>query len=211
MKYIKPPLDGIISLKIFKEPISLQTKGNKRKELKKIILESLEKIEFCIASDVAVEIIWIINEWERIKSSSTPDVDNIIKPILDAISGIDGILIDDSQIKEVNCKWEHSDFVDVYLMIKIKMLGKAYFKRNDIFFLEYDDKICIPFDRSNKKANNITLANFYQEMLTNYSHFKTNNRTHNQSKFFLPPFKLYHRSKISQNFENIRYSEYIES
>ncbi len=140
MKYNKPPLDGIISLKILKEPISLQSKGDKKKELKKNILENLKKLEFSIASDVAVEIIWIINEWDRIKSSSTPDVDNIIKPILDAISGIGGILIDDSQIKEVNCKWEHSDFVDVKLIIKIKMLGKAYFKRNDIFFLEYDDK-----------------------------------------------------------------------
>jgi len=45
--------------------------------------------------DVKVSIEWTLHEQDPYESDAAPDVDNILKPLLDVLCGPDGILIDD--------------------------------------------------------------------------------------------------------------------
>ena len=48
---------------------------------------------------------WTVHEQDRYESDAAPDVDNILKPLLDGLCGPEGVLIDDCQVQAVDCRW----------------------------------------------------------------------------------------------------------
>lgn len=107
------PSDKIVEVKQFsnsveivgyRTPASLQSSRSKKAQAKQLIAALARETDRIFLGDVSVEIEWLINDEERYLGDA-PDVDNIIKPILDAMCGPAGILIDDVQVQQIDVRW----------------------------------------------------------------------------------------------------------
>ena len=51
----------------------------------------------------------IKDKWQKIPMSKKPDIDNLIKYVLDALQGINGYIVDDSQVIRIYAEKSYSD------------------------------------------------------------------------------------------------------
>jgi crossover junction endodeoxyribonuclease RusA len=78
-------------------PVSIQASSESKRQYQKTVAEAASK---CVASpvrrneNIKVEIDWFAEGYQN-----KPDVDNIIKPIQDALKGI--VFLDDSQVESI--------------------------------------------------------------------------------------------------------------
>src|ERR1700688_3175599 len=77
-------------------PVSVGSK-NKKKTIQGDIRKCLPDCPYLLSGDVRMEIEWYVSARSRYEQTLHPDIDNIIKPILDALTGPHGLMIDDNQ------------------------------------------------------------------------------------------------------------------
>jgi hypothetical protein len=94
---------------------------------------------------VQVEFAWYLHGVQRQETDKIGDIDNITKPILDALVGPDGILIDDSQIGSLHTFWMSRNEQLAYSVLKLKVsfnnddcLDKA-----GLVFIQYWSAMCV--------------------------------------------------------------------
>ncbi|WP_223480602.1 MULTISPECIES: RusA family crossover junction endodeoxyribonuclease [unclassified Pseudomonas] len=85
--------------------MSTQSRLERKQELTQIIQSELSRFKWLISGGVQIEFAWYLSSIKRQETDKAGDIDNITKPILDALTGPDGILIDDSQIGSVQTFW----------------------------------------------------------------------------------------------------------
>ena len=88
----------------YRTPASLQSSRSKSAQTKQLTAALARDTDRIFLGDVSVEIEWLVNDEERYLGDA-PDVDNIIKPILDAMCGPEGILVDDVQVQQIDVRW----------------------------------------------------------------------------------------------------------
>ena len=98
---MEPPSSGELYLSFSIAPVSIQSKSERRAAQRRFIAAALSRYRFVIVGEVQVTVTWHSSEWSRYESCTTPDVDNVVKPLLDALVGPDGVLVDDCQMSTV--------------------------------------------------------------------------------------------------------------
>ncbi len=177
---------------------------------KAILRESLRALTsqcpFLITSDVQIDIEWRVPSQHRYESDGTADVDNIIKPILDAISGPDGIMVNDCQLQAVQSYWldshpRHSVAVSVDTFD-----GSLYAKR-DLVFFEVMSRLFFPMDDS-------LPPDFIERSLTHIEAMVAARRTaeaaemsYEAANSLMPFQRLFHRTRVSE-FRRLTIKEY---
>jgi Holliday junction resolvase RusA-like endonuclease len=99
------PVNGCLGFEIPLKPRSFQTNRLAKRALIKSIQDILAPLPYLFSGDVKITIAWSVDEQARYEGISSPDVDNIIKPMLDAFSGPRGLMIDDCQVQSIECYW----------------------------------------------------------------------------------------------------------
>lgn len=137
--------EGIITLHLPVEPVSLQASRRKKELITSEIHNIISKFSFILLSDVQISIEWHIHPQKRYESDSSADVDNIIKPILDAISGSRGIIVDDCQVQAISCHWVDWDRDEQKITITIQMIDNdAWRLKYDLVFVHMGKGLCYP-------------------------------------------------------------------
>lgn len=140
----------------FDEIVSVQSRGERRKELVNSIQHELNKFTWLISGGVQVEFAWYLHGVERQETDKVGDIDNITKPILDALAGPKGILIDDSQIGSIHTFWisRNEQLTYSVLRLKIDFSNDDCLNKNNLFFIKYWGAMCIALniDFSDKKS-----------------------------------------------------------
>ena len=86
-----PPEDGLITFEVPIAPVSFQGTGTRKAGVVAAVRSAVSGCEYLLSGDVKIAIEWRISERARYEADSAADVDNIVKPILDALSGPSGI------------------------------------------------------------------------------------------------------------------------
>lgn len=139
-----PPENGEITYSVMVRPASLQASRRRRDTIKQAIEAIVGPIPYLLSGDVSVQITWHINEDERYETDEAADVDNIIKPILDALSGPDGIIVDDCQVQHVSCHWISRFGEDEHIDIMIKYFADDFYEKRKIMFVQLNGSFCMP-------------------------------------------------------------------
>ncbi|MBE9108672.1 RusA family crossover junction endodeoxyribonuclease [Nodosilinea sp. LEGE 07298] len=158
---------GELEIVINENPVSLQASRRRKDIVTSAIHKITSKCEFILTDDVQIYIEWWIHEQDRYESDSSADVDNIIKPILDAISGPDGILIDDCQVQAVDCRWLDFFSVEQKINIRIKMFDRdGWLLKDGLFFVHMGNGLCYPtwMDKENPE-NTLSVVEQMEIML----------------------------------------------
>lgn len=132
----------------FDRIVSVQSKKKVRNDLCSAIQAELAKFKWLCAGPVNVELVWYLHGTQRQETDKVGDLDNITKPILDALTGSTGLLIDDSQIGSLHTFWQsrnHQTEKDV-LYIRIQFINDECLNKENLVFVQYAGAMCLPLN-----------------------------------------------------------------
>lgn len=88
------------------DPVSLQSGTSRRAAFQSPLSSAISRgTRGVFIHDVEVTLVWSIEESQRYQTHLVADLDNVLKPILDAATGPGRILIDDNQVQSIRASW----------------------------------------------------------------------------------------------------------
>lgn len=97
---------GRIDVASVVDPLSLQAATARKSAFKDALRSAVAaSTTLMFVHDVELTMIWYVDEARRYQTHLIADIDNVIKPILDAMTGPTGVLIDDNQIQSIRVSW----------------------------------------------------------------------------------------------------------
>lgn len=132
----------------FEKIVSMQSQKQRQKDLIALIHSELKKFEWLISESVNIEFVWYLDAVERQETDKVGDLDNITKPILDAFTGENGVLIDDAQIGSIHTYWQSRNELkaDNVVNIKLSFNNDYCFNKSDLIFIQYEGAVCTPMN-----------------------------------------------------------------
>ena len=140
----EPPEFGEVAFSLPVAPVSQQASSAAKKKLVAEVRKITKPLEYILDGEVQIEVQWLIHERLRWETDASPDVDNILKPLLDGLCGQDGILIDDCQVQSVTASWIDWTRDDQQLDIRIRFSPDDYLPKAGLSFVRLKDALCFP-------------------------------------------------------------------
>jgi Holliday junction resolvase RusA-like endonuclease len=149
--HLFPSPDGVTRLNVNVSPASSQSNSTRKNAVISMIRAITSQIGVILTGDVKIEIAWYINEDERYETDRSADTDNIIKPIVDALTGPSGIVVNDCQIQSVLCYWLDRFKIPEHIEIEMRYEPDVlFFKKDSLSFINIKKGLCLPIDTSLK-------------------------------------------------------------
>ncbi len=126
-------------------PASLQSSSKIKEEYQNKIRGLIRSCNNIFVREIGVNIEWITSPKLKYETDKAYDIDNIIKPTLDAMTGKRGVFIDDCQVQNVTCYWIDKNSEDSPDELYIRIF--ALEKNNDYVFQK--DNIVFSIIRTN--------------------------------------------------------------
>lgn len=207
-KYLQePPKDGLLEFSVFGKPVSFQSSRSHKERIKRKIQKIVAPVQYVLSGDVEFEIQWIVPEKYRYESDSSPDVDNIIKPTLDALVGPEGIMIDDCQVKSVKCYWEDWERPQQQVNIKISFDNDYWIRMDGLKFIHVEGGLCFPFPAGIPKDSIEAYVQLVKTAVKAKSKFELNLEDYYRVRLILPLQRFYHRSRL-RKFEVVDVNDF---
>jgi hypothetical protein len=182
----------------------VQANRTRKDELTDLIQSFTKTIDYILTDDVAITIEWLSNDRERYESDVAPDVDNIIKPILDALDGPDGIMIDDCQIQAVTCSWLGGwspglQRIDIRLVFQPDIgFGPSWIYKKDLVIVQFDRGLCMPFDLAQQAEKVLESLEFCERAIVIRDAYLAKTGDWGRAQGHLPMQRIFHRSRVSE-------------
>lgn len=127
-------------------PLSLQaSKARKRPYMAALRKAVKDASSLVFLGDVKVEIDWYIDQHRRYSTNKVADIDNIVKPLLDSVSGEGGVLIDDGQVQAIDVRWLDKNQIKEDFRFRIEPLPFEFVgKRSGLRFAQFAPARCYP-------------------------------------------------------------------
>lgn len=161
---LKGLADANVTLEIEMKTIaSSQSKKQAITEIRNLIQGELSKFKWIISGHVQVDFVWYLNSRERQETDAIGDIDNISKPVLDALTGTNGIIIDDSLINGYYTSWGSKNLTIEMniLFIIIKFNNESTLQKKDLFFYQIDNAMYTPLNIRPDNIENILTIKCY--------------------------------------------------
>lgn len=136
-----------------------QSKDKVKKTIIKLIQDELTKFKWISFGAVWIELTWFLDSADRQESTAIGDLDNITKPILDALNGFSGIIVDDTQTKSIYTRWlaKRESIQEHILEISIEIINDDVLEKERAYFIQYFNAMCFiidlnPYDENELKA-----------------------------------------------------------
>jgi Holliday junction resolvase RusA-like endonuclease len=196
MTHDEPPIGGELVLTVPEKPVSQQSSRTEKDRFAQLISEQVANSGYLLSGDVKIWIEWYVHEQDRYESDAAPDVDNILKPLLDALCGPQGLLIDDCQVQEVGCNWldsyDHSQSVE----IRIKFFYDEFIEKEGLCFVHLGRGLCFPVNLTiPPEASLLMLEHLCQRMEQRKMIIELGNEYY-RAKYIMPIQRFFHRSRV---------------
>ncbi|MDD2321708.1 MAG: RusA family crossover junction endodeoxyribonuclease [Geobacteraceae bacterium] len=193
----EPPDNGTIEISLMREPVSLQANRVNKDALKQEIQLLTTQTKYLLVGDLRVDVIWRLSEQERYETDASADVDNIIKPILDALGGITGLFVDDCQVQFVSCHWFDGPPGAQETSIKLSFSPQEWMTKEGIVFVHMGRGLCMPFDISWGKEGNVILLDKFIEMIRLRDNCLKETGDYYRAMSLLPTSRIFHRTRVN--------------
>ncbi|WP_313399891.1 RusA family crossover junction endodeoxyribonuclease [Stenotrophomonas sp.] len=149
---LEPPSSGELRISIFGSPASVQSSKSVKNKYLEQIKDALLRYKFLLTGQLVLEITWLVPAKSRYETDAKADIDNCIKPILDAFTGPAGLFIDDCQLKGLYICWRHIESGDERLDFYFNFDPIQWCNKNSLAFIRMDSSLCIFVDTAWPKA-----------------------------------------------------------
>lgn len=125
-------------------PVSVQATKPVREAYRARIKQELTRCHFILTGQLILEVTWLLPAKSRYETDAKSDIDNCLKPIIDAFTGPDGLFIDDCQLKGLYICWRHIESTDERLHFHLEFDPDQWCERADLAFLRLGSGLCCP-------------------------------------------------------------------
>lgn len=194
------PQSGEVNLQVGVAPVSVQASRAQKDVVTGEIRAQTRSLEFLISGDVSVDVDWFIQEGERYETDRAPDVDNILKPIIDALCGPDGVLIDDCQVQSVSVHWldsvdAESDKQEFHVRIKAHD-PDAWRPKAGLMFAHLGKALCFPISGGMPPDAVRLVLDTVSRALDLRATLIRRGIPRSQAAFAMPIQRLFHKSRL---------------
>lgn len=188
----------IIEMDLFTDAVSLQSSSAKKAAIQALIKSYTKPSTFILTGNVSVSITWFLSNQQHYENDSPPDVDNIMKPILDALCGIDGVMVDDTQIISVDCSWIDWERDDQKLHIEIDFVDDLnIYPKDGLVFIRFFKALCYYVSISHSPAADLLTSKRIEAMYNKYFTIRDKEKNYYAGIEIKPAQRLFHFSKIN--------------
>jgi Holliday junction resolvase RusA-like endonuclease len=194
-----------VKFAVHAKPVSLQNDGAKRAAFKKELQDITSQSEYIVTGTCWIAIDYYCQHVRREKHPGVYDIDNIVKPILDGLTGERGLIIDDVIVNRVTVNWIDTPFND-WFEVEIECLDLLFFKKADLVFLKSSSGWCFPSTNADiADAGYMVLAKRYFATWDSIS----NEADYYSSVYYLPIQNFIYYVKIrDKGFQFVELSEF---
>lgn len=180
--------------------ISAQSRKKLVRDYINEIHSELSKIKWLICGSVRVELCWYLEAVERQETDKVGDLDNITKPILDSLTGENGILIDDSQIGSLHSFWisRNESYNHNVLRISIDFNNDSALYKENLHFVQYHNALCLPLNFAKNSFKDLFAAKIviWGRLMARKSARKINALGSNVDRFLVVSDYDFHRTRL---------------
>lgn len=193
----EPPQSGELEFTVDMQPVSLQARRSKKTILITGIRELIKDTEYYLSGDVKIEIEWLVHEEERYGSHTSPDVDNIIKVVIDALSGPDGLLINDCQVQSISCYWVDLPIHAHRLNLRIRFSPDEWLRKVGLIFVEFTNKLCFPINDKMPRETRGEMLEIVGKMLQSREELENRGVNYYDAKGVMPIQRFFHKLRLT--------------
>ncbi|MBW8683555.1 RusA family crossover junction endodeoxyribonuclease [Chitinophaga rhizophila] len=180
---------------------SIQSRKSTIDETKNEIQKELLKFKWIITGAILVQFAWYLDGVARQETSKIGDMDNISKPIQDALTGANGIIIDDCQIKNLETLWltKNQSVQKHILGIEIRFTNSETQLKSNLHFIQFDGPMCLPINFDPTKIDELINAKLYlsgfKRLRRIASRFK--NMNVNADQYLVVNSYVFHKTRLN--------------
>lgn len=152
---VAPSSFGGLTVEILGAPVSVQAKKVVRDAYIAQIKAELSKFQFVLTGQIFLDVTWHVPAKSRYETDAKADIDNCLKPIIDAFTGPDGIMINDCQLKGLYVCWTDITSSNERLQFDFKFDADHFCDRDSLAFIRLDKGICCPVSTKWGKSERI--------------------------------------------------------
>jgi Holliday junction resolvase RusA-like endonuclease len=199
----EPPEFGELTFSFGFEPVSLQSSSVKRDFIKAEIRKTTNSLNYLLSGDVKIEIQWLVYEQERYESANAPDMDNIIKPIVDGLTGPYGVLIDDCQVQTIGSHWIDWGKHEHQINVSIKYIPDDYVSKTNLIFVHLGSNLYIPMRSDLPRSAVEIIINHLEKGMSLRNEVLRQTGDYYQAKLFMSTQRLFHKSRVIDRYNCI--------
>lgn len=153
----------------FQKIVSSQSRKVFVDNLKHAIHTELKKISWLICGKIQIHVDWLLDSVERQETDKIGDLDNITKPLIDSLSGKNGIFIDDCQINSLHMSWISKNSLnnDNLVTIYIDFSNDCVIYKHNLYFIQCENSIYTPVNLDIRNAVEILEIKTLLDVYTN--------------------------------------------
>jgi Holliday junction resolvase RusA-like endonuclease len=125
-------------------PVSVQSNKKTRDTYIQSIKSQFNALKYILTGEIILDVTWLIPIKSRFETDAKADIDNCIKPIIDAFSGPDGLFIDDCQLRGLYICWRHIESQDERVAFEFKFHPDEFSLKNELAFVRLKNALCTP-------------------------------------------------------------------
>ncbi len=195
----KPNEWGRLEFEINKAPLSLQANSAKKREFKNHIVSLVQNAKYLLSGDIKVFIEWHVHEQKRYETSSSADVDNIIKPLLDALTGPKGIMIDDSQVQTISCNWIGSYSYEIEnIVVNVEYSPDEFLPKEGLVFVKVQENLYMPFSENLPKDPMMSMLDIFDKMFSLRNELIEKGNDYYSAKMVMSVQRVFHKGRLDR-------------
>jgi hypothetical protein len=135
--------DGTLEFLVDLEPVSLQARASARQAFDDALGRTLGEFDFVIDSQVVLTVHWYGVPHVRWETDRYPDLDNWLKPLIDAFVGADRLLVDDSLIRSIEVTWHEAPVEQSRVAVRVDF-DRLTGSKGRLRYAQFDGALCFP-------------------------------------------------------------------
>ena len=125
-------------------PASIQASKGTRDKYVHSIKTQFKNVDYILTGDIILNVTWLVPTKSRYETDAKADIDNCIKPIIDAFTGSDGPFIDDCQLRGLYICWRHIESEDERVVFEFEFVASEYCSKDELAFVRLEGALCTP-------------------------------------------------------------------
>lgn len=191
-------------------PASVQSKKTVREEYLDAIKKEFQGLKYLLTGDLILNVTWLLPAKNRYETDAKSDVDNCLKPIIDAFTGPDGFFIDDCQLRGLYICWRHVESDDERLIFEFEFQADQYSLKEELAFVQLDGALCTPVNLNWPSAAKVLWAGMLKSNQASKDVLEKLGISYPAVASFLGGSQPFHRTRV-KDFKVLPLSEFTGS
>jgi Holliday junction resolvase RusA-like endonuclease len=197
---LRPPDGGELRVVVQGAPVSLQANRDAKLALTRAVRHELAAAQYILTGEVSMDVEWMIHERVRYETDIAPDVDNVLKPIADALAGPAGVIIDDCQVQAVSCRWIDWAATSQMLTVSVRYRPDEWLPKPDLAFVHMGHSLYMPVCESSPSEGAALVLSTWQMMFASRAKLLEAGWDYSQAQGVMPVQRPFHKSRIAGKF-----------